>query len=90
MGSQKLKRKALRNRVKAKVRIQNIKDLQAKPILKNVDIEALKEEFKKKPVKKAESVKAEVAEVKVEKVVEASIEKVEEKQGFPQPFQLLL
>jgi len=54
MASQKLKRKALRNRVKAKVRIQNIKALQSKPVLKNVDIEALKADFKKKPAKKEE------------------------------------
>ncbi len=45
MASQRLKRKALRNRVRVKVRNQRIKDLLTKPVIKTVDVEKIKEEF---------------------------------------------
>lgn len=58
MAGTSLKRKARKNRVVAKKRVDNIKRLQQKPVIKNVDIEEIKAEFEKaekKPVaKKAE------------------------------------
>jgi hypothetical protein len=45
MAVTRLKRKEKRNRAKANNRIDRIKQLTAKPIIKNVDIEAIKQEF---------------------------------------------
>lgn len=45
MGGTVLKRKAQRNKVKAKVRIADIKRLTTKPVLRNIDIEQIKAEF---------------------------------------------
>ena len=47
MASTQLKRKAQRNRAKAKKRVATIKRLSSKPVIKNVDIEKIKEEFEK-------------------------------------------
>jgi len=58
MSTTTIKRKALRNRVKAKQRIANIKRLTTKPTLKNIDIEEIKSSFLKKASKK-ETPKAE-------------------------------
>jgi hypothetical protein len=58
MGTTTIKRKALRNRVKAKQRIAAIKRLTSKPTLKNIDIEEIKSTFVKKAPKK-ETPKAE-------------------------------
>lgn len=52
MGTTTIKRKALRNRVKAKQRISSIKRLTSKPTLKNIDIEEIKSTFAKKAPKK--------------------------------------
>ena len=46
MGVTSLKRKARRNRVVAKQRLQGIKLVTVKPVIKKVDIEDVKEEFK--------------------------------------------
>ncbi len=72
MAVTRLKRKAKRNKARAKVRNNNIQLLSAKPIIKKVDTEAMKEDFtavSKKPVKKEEApkVEAKVAEPVVEK-----------------------
>ncbi len=74
MASTKLVRKALRNRAVSRKRVNAIKRLTTKPVIKNVDIEQIKEEFAKKkvaptakkeaPVK--EEPKAESKEVKKE------------------------
>lgn len=48
MASTVLKRKARRNKVTSKQRTQNIDLLTAKPVIKNVDVEAIKAEFEKK------------------------------------------
>ena len=45
MAVTRLKRKEKRNRAKANNRVQAIKQLTQKPIIKNVDIEAIKQEF---------------------------------------------
>ena len=70
MAITRLVRKALRNRVVSKKRQDNLKRLIAKPVIKNVDIEQIKEEFASKKAasaaKKAASVKD---EAKVEKEV---------------------
>ncbi|MDN3670159.1 hypothetical protein QWY93_12570 [Echinicola jeungdonensis] len=42
-----LKRKARRNRQRQNTRVIKIKQLNAKPVIKNVDVEKIKEEFKK-------------------------------------------
>ena len=51
MASTKLVRKALRNRAVSRKRQDDIKRLKSKPVIKNVDIEEIKEEFAKKPAK---------------------------------------
>lgn len=48
MAVTRLKRKEQRNRTKANNRINAIKQLTQKPIIKNVDIEAIKQEFASK------------------------------------------
>ena len=58
MASTRLVRKALRNRTVSKRRVSTIKRLTSKPVIKNVDIEQIKEEFankKAKPVAKKEA-----------------------------------
>ena len=58
MASTRLVRKALRNRTVSKRRVSAIKRLTSKPVIKNVDIEQIKEEFankKAKPVAKKEA-----------------------------------
>ena len=74
MASTKLVRKALRNRAVSRKRQSTIKRLTSKPVIKNVDIEQIKEEFANKkaaPAAKKEAPvkvepKAEVKEVKKE------------------------
>lgn len=71
MAVTRLKRKGRRNKVVAKQKVADIQRLNSKPVIKTVDVEAIKEGFKtaaKKPAaKKAEKeeVKAEVAETPV-------------------------
>lgn len=68
MGVTRLKRKDLRNKSKAKNRIKTMKQLTAKPVIKNVDLEELKANFEK-PAKKSAPAKAAKA-AKEEKPVE--------------------
>jgi hypothetical protein len=49
MGGTSIKRKERKNRVKAKRRQQDVKLLTKRPVLKNIDVEAIKETFNKKP-----------------------------------------
>ena len=72
MAITRLKRKALRNKVKAKVRAQKMKLQGHVPVIKQIDIEAIEAGFKAKPAKvekpaKEVEAKAETAEVAVEK-----------------------
>ncbi len=53
MAITRLKRKAKRNKTRASVRQANIKRLNTKPVIKSVDVEAIKEEFEKKSSKPA-------------------------------------
>lgn len=48
MAVTRLKRKGLRNKLNAKARVTQIKDLLRKPDIRNVDVEAIKESFAKK------------------------------------------
>ncbi|MBK6264864.1 hypothetical protein JKA74_07435 [Marivirga sp. S37H4] len=71
MAGTSLKRKARKNRVVAKKRVDNIKRLQQKPVIKNVDVEEIKAEFDKAgkkptPKKAEETPKGTVAEAKTE------------------------
>lgn len=47
MAVTRLKRKGLRNKANSAKRLTNIKRLTAVPVIKNVDVEAIKEEFAK-------------------------------------------
>ena len=73
MAITRLERKGRKNKNVAKKRTSDIKRLQATPIIKNNDIEAIKKQFEsksvksKKPAAKSEEAKSEVAEAKVEK-----------------------
>ena len=48
MASTQLKRKARKNMTRARVRKENIKRLTARPVIKNVDVEKIKDEFEAK------------------------------------------
>jgi hypothetical protein len=61
MSTTTIKRKALRNRVKAKQRKASIKRLTSKPTLKNIDLNAIKSTFEKEESKKKDK-KAEISE----------------------------
>lgn len=71
MGATSLKRKARKNRVVSSLRQQRIKLNTARPVIKKVDVEKIKEEFAAKPKSSAKKKEAEVAEV----VAEAPAEK---------------
>ncbi len=66
MAITRLKRKERRNLAKATDRLARIKQLTAKPIIKNIDIEAIKLEF----IEKA-AARAKAAEPKAEKPAKA-------------------
>lgn len=98
MAVTRLKRKAKRNKVKAKVRQESIQRLNSKPVIKSVDVEQIKEEFKKgskgtakadtkKADTKKEEAKAEAKapakEAKAEKAEEPKAEKKETKKAAP-------
>jgi hypothetical protein len=52
MAVTRLKRKGKRNRAVANARVAKIKQLTAKPVIKNVDIDKIKEEFASNSSKK--------------------------------------
>lgn len=47
MGGTSIKRKERKNRVKSKKRLEAVRRLTKRPVLKNIDIEAIKEDFTK-------------------------------------------
>ena len=53
MAVTRLKRKNRKDKAKSAVRRQSLKIQNAKPVIKNIDIEAIKAEFKAKASKKA-------------------------------------
>ena len=75
MAITRLQRRQKKNRLNAIKKQQTIKDLLACPVIKNIDIEALKAEFEKK-LKAAESKKAKSDAAKV-KAGESKVAKVE-------------
>ncbi len=58
MAVTRLKRKAKRNKTRAAVRQANMKNLNAKPVIKSVDVEAIKAEFAGKSAAPAKKVEA--------------------------------
>jgi hypothetical protein len=85
MGGTALKRKARKNIARAKAKNHAIKVRGFKPVIKTVDVEAIKEEFKKKlssAKPKVEKVKEETTNKKDEAKdapVEAKVDKVQAK-----------
>lgn len=53
MAVTRLKRKALRNKLVVKKRLNRIQQLNAKPVIKEVDVEAIKKEFAAKKGKES-------------------------------------
>ncbi|WP_258104935.1 hypothetical protein [Marinoscillum sp. MHG1-6] len=73
MAITRLERKGRKNKARAKARVNTIKRLNSAPVLKMVDVEAIKAEFEKKAApKKASKSKAEKKEEVKE--VEAKVE----------------
>ncbi len=71
MAITRLERKGRKNKSRAKARVATIKRLSSTPVIKNVDIEAIKASFEKPAAeKKAPKAKAEKAEAKEEVVAE--------------------
>lgn len=72
MAITRLKRKGRRNKQTASIRRASIKQLTAKPVIKNVDIEEIKEGFAKaaKEAKPEKETKAKVEAPKAEAVTE--------------------
>ncbi|WP_421889018.1 hypothetical protein [Marinoscillum sp.] len=88
MAVTRLERKGKRNKSRAKNRVSKIKQLNAMPTIKNVDIEEIKKSFEAapKPAKKAEAKKEEAPEVKAEAPVKekkAAAPKAEAKEAKP-------
>ena len=87
MAITRLERKGRKNKSRAKARVATIKRLSSTPVIKNVDIEAIKASFekgvseKKAPKAKAEKVEAETEEVVEEKpkATKKAAKKAEEK-----------
>lgn len=73
MGVTRLKRKDRRNKSRANNRINKIKQLTAKPVIKNVDVEEIKAGFAKSGGSKA-SAKAEKVETAKESPAKAATE----------------
>lgn len=85
MAVTRLKRKARRNKLRSKKRLQKMALESTKPVIKNVDIEELKKGFSATPSKAKKAEKEEVKEAKVEAITEAPVkeEKKEEKIAAP-------
>jgi hypothetical protein len=71
MAVTRLERKGRKNKARAKARVKQIKLLNQRPPIKNVDVEAIKAEFAKNAAaKSAKKTEAPVAEVAAEVVAE--------------------
>jgi len=75
MAITRLKRKALRNKLTSKLRNQKLALESATPVIKNIDIKAIQEEFK--AAAKAPKATVAVEEPAKEKVVKAKAPKAE-------------
>lgn len=73
MAVTRLKRKEKKNVARAKARVKEIKRLGLRPVIKNVDIEAIKAEFAAKASGKSEK-KTKVAPVEAPVIEEAKSE----------------
>ncbi len=73
MAVTRLKRKEKKNVARAKARVKEIKRLGLRPVIKNVDVEAIKAEFAAKTSGKAEK-KAKAAPVEAPQVEESKSE----------------
>lgn len=78
MAVTRLKRKARRNKLTAKKRLQKMSIEGVKPVIKNVDVDELKKQFKEAPAPTKEK-KAVKEEKKAEAVVETTEKPVKEK-----------
>jgi hypothetical protein len=79
MAVTRLKRKAKRNKNRASARVAKIKRLNLKPVIEQVDVEAIKEEFAKKASKS--SPKATKKEEPKKEDASAKEDAKEEKEG---------
>jgi hypothetical protein len=71
MAVTRLERKGRKNKARAKARVKRIKLLNQRPVIKNVDVEAIKAEFAKNlAAKSSKKETAPVAEVATEAVTE--------------------
>lgn len=80
MGVTRLKRKDLRNKSKANNRVSRIKQLTATPVIKNVDVEAIKAGFKKSDNKKEDDKKVTAKAEKAASSEKESAPKTEKKE----------
>lgn len=83
MGVTRLKRKGRRNKQRSAQRTNQIKQLTAKPVLKNVDKEELIASFKAEEPKKAPKAKKEEAPVEEAPKAEAKKEKAPKAKAAP-------
>lgn len=73
MAVTRLERKGRKNKARAKARVERIKLLNQRPVIKNVDVEAIKAEFAKNLAAKASKKEtAPLAEVVVESTSEGA------------------
>jgi hypothetical protein len=75
MAVTRLERKGRKNKNVAKNRVATIQRLSFVPVIKNVDVDAIKKEFDAKKVEPAVKVEKVVKAEKVEKTVAAKVEK---------------
>jgi len=84
MGGTALKRKARRNKTRVKARNHTLKVQGFKPVIKMVDVDAIKEEFKNNPPAKSAKTKADTAKAEV-KAVETKTPVKEKKEAAKKP-----
>ncbi|MEM7551552.1 MAG: hypothetical protein AAF363_17850 [Bacteroidota bacterium] len=79
MAVTRLERKLKRRRIKAENRKNEIQALNTKPVIRDVDVQAIKEEFKKKLKSSTESKTSKAKKAVKKETVEAKSESVETK-----------
>ena len=83
MAITRLKRKGRRNKQTAAIRRSSIKQLTSKPVIKNVDVEEIKEGFKASSAKAKPKKETPKAEVAVEAKEEVTVKKPVAKKAAP-------
>ncbi len=81
MAVTRLERKGKKNKIRAKVRQQRIKELTTLPPVKNVDVEKIKAEFAEKSGKKNTTKKAAQKKEEVAPAEEAKVEQPDTQQA---------